>query len=127
MFKMKANIAPADPENPDGDLVSVAIAVCGASFDTAKEVEDVIEERVPMYRWETRIEQMRQDGIFDTYYNDVAVQYQVQCGERVTKTPVFKKNKLTAEVVQDIQDYLEMQCLNEVKQIHGHQKLLDEE
>eukprot|EP00439_Symbiodinium_sp_Y106_P046247 s1647_g5.t2 len=122
MFKMKANIAPADPENPDGNLVSVAIAVCGASFDTAKEVEDVIEERVPMYRWEMRIEQLRQDGIFDTYYKDVPVQYQVQCGERVTKTPVFKKNKLTAEVVQDIQNYLEMQCLNEVKQIHGHQK-----
>lgn len=107
-----------DPQ--DNGSMQFAMAVSGAKFDAAREVEHYEEEEVPIFKEATNWEPRSESGTFwGTKTKLVQTTHHVLVGSRKKRTPVFKQKTFTKADLEIVRQFLEEKTNAEVLQLHG--------
>mmetsp|Transcript_40342 Transcript_40342/g.127016 ORF Transcript_40342/g.127016 Transcript_40342/m.127016 type:complete len:206 (-) Transcript_40342:55-672(-) len=107
------------PDFEDDESVQVAMAISGAKFDAAREVEEYEQEVIPEYRTVDEVEEFTESGVLGNYKVLRTVSKLKQVGTRTKRTPIFRKTAFTNASLAGIQKFLEGKTMGEVKLLYA--------
>mmetsp|Transcript_104776 Transcript_104776/g.291797 ORF Transcript_104776/g.291797 Transcript_104776/m.291797 type:complete len:117 (+) Transcript_104776:461-811(+) len=107
------------PDRGEDDSSQVAMAVSGAEFNAATEVETYEEEEVPVYQEVEEIQTVIQSGILGDYKVPKTVTKMQHMGVRKKRTPVFKQKTFTKAKLESIKRFLEGKTFGEVMLLYA--------
>lgn len=108
------------PDRDDPESSQVAMAISGAKFDVAKEVETYEEEEIPDYKEVEEIQMVPMSGLFGigTYQKPMVVRKLQLMGTRKKRTPIFREKTFTKAKVEAVKKFLERKTCTQVMELH---------
>mmetsp|Transcript_100531 Transcript_100531/g.199695 ORF Transcript_100531/g.199695 Transcript_100531/m.199695 type:complete len:261 (+) Transcript_100531:48-830(+) len=107
------------PDRDDDESSQVAMAVSGAQFNAAAEVQTYEEEEVPVFQEVEEIENVVETGYLGDYKVAKTVKKMKHMGTKKKRTPIFKQKTFTKAKLESIKKFLEAKTFGEVKMLYG--------
>jgi len=107
------------PDREDDESAQVAMAVSGAAFNAATEVEAYEEDEVPVYQEVEELQTVVESGLFGDYKVPKYVRKMQYMVIKKKRTPIFKQKHFTKAKLETIKKFLEAKTLGEVKLLYA--------